>query len=153
MNWSFCKTKKVIHNFPMFSLNMSFKYQNLCNIIYISYDSTLWDHDELCSPKEFMQMRLRRSEVRLAIINCKRRTGFAPTKRSRCCGWIFGNYFFGTFRRPNCMAIETQNLKADPSCHNMNVFQIGTRVNVSFTRVLALFKVKPSRGTNNSSLL
>ena len=93
------------------------------------------------------------SEIRLAIINCKRRTDFAPTERPRCCGWIFSNYFFGTFRRPNCMARVTQNLKADPSCHNTNVFQIGTRVNVSFTRVIAFFKVKPSRGSNNSSLL
>ena len=32
-------------------------------------------------------------------------------------------------------------------------FLIGTRVNVSYTRVLAFFKVKPSRGTNNSSFL
>ena len=93
------------------------------------------------------------SEIRLAIINCKRRTDFAPTERPRCCGWIFSNYFFGTFRRPNCMARVTQNLKADPSCHNTNVFQIGTRVNASFSRVIAFFKVKPSRGTNNSSLL
>ena len=93
------------------------------------------------------------SEIRLAIINCKRRTDFAPTERPRCCGWIFSNYFFGTFRRPNCMARVTQNLKADPSCHNTNVFQIGTRVNVSSTRVIAFFKVKPSRGSNNSSLL
>ena len=54
-----------------------------------------------------------RSEIRLAIINCKRRTDFAPTERPRCCGWIFSNYFFGTFRRPNCMARVTQNLKAD----------------------------------------
>ena len=53
------------------------------------------------------------SEIRLAIINCKRRTDFAPTERPRCCGWIFSNYFFGTFRRPNCMARVTQNLKAD----------------------------------------
>ena len=26
------------------------------------------------------------SEIRLAIINCKRRTDFAPTERPRCCG-------------------------------------------------------------------
>ena len=93
------------------------------------------------------------SEIRLAIINCKRRTDFAPTERPRCCGWIFSNYFFGTFRRPICMARVTQNLKADPSCHNTNVFQIGTCVNVSSTCVIAFFKVKPSRGSNNSSLL
>ena len=93
------------------------------------------------------------SEIRLAIINCKRRTDFAPTERPRCCGWIFSNYFFGTFQRPNCMARVTQNLKVDPSCHNTNVFQIGTRINVSFTHVIAFFKVKPSCGTNNSSLL
>ena len=61
--------------------------------------------------------------------------------------------FFGTFRLPNCVARVTQNPKVDPSCHNTNVFQIGTRVNVSFTRVIAFLKIKPTRGTNNSSLL
>ena len=39
--------------------------------------------------------------------------------------------FFGTFRRPNGMARVNQNLKADRSCHNTNVFQIRTRVNVT----------------------
>ena len=43
MSWSLCKTKKVAHNLPMFQLNMLFKHQNLCNIIYMSYDSTLWN--------------------------------------------------------------------------------------------------------------
>ena len=61
--------------------------------------------------------------------------------------------FFGTFRLPNCVARVTQNPKADPSCHTTNVSQIGTRVNVSFTRVIAFLKVKPTRGTNNSNLL
>ena len=52
------------------------------------------------------------------------------------------------------MVRVTQNLKADSSCHNTNVFQMGTRVNVSFTRVLAFFKVKPSRlADRNNSLL
>ena len=78
------------------------------NNTYFPYHMTSFAHQ-----KNLCKWGWGGSEIRLAIINCKRRTDFAPTERPRCCGWIFSNYFFGTFRRPNCMARVTQNLKAD----------------------------------------
>ena len=97
-----------------------------------------------------MQIRLRRIWQLLTVIE---ELSLRPQNDQGFADVFISNYFFGTFRRPNCMARVTQNLKADPSCHNTNIFLIGTRVNVGFDRVLAFFKVKPSRGTNNSSLL